>query len=264
MSGEKIRHLSVSKIDMAVLCPRAFKYQYVDKVPQTSSGYMLAGRAVHGVIEMAMEKVIAGKGLPSAKDLDDFYTPHWESQIREEEEKESFLGWDWDEPADTVKAQCRALVKMAREEILPTLRPKFVEHEIKPIYDSGDAGTFMVWGYIDLIEETGSYLDWKTVSKVSERAKKMGLQMMGYSRPIYEMTKQEVTPCRKIFLVRGPRPRWEIVDFEVTPRHREHFADVAANVWRMCQANAFPPVTETWRCSPKFCAFYGPCMGELQ
>src|SRR5262245_33032994 len=123
--GEKIRHLSVSKIEAAVLCPRAFKFSYVDKLPEPSSGYMLAGRVVHGLIEVAMKQVIAGGPLMSAKDLDDLYPGRWEQEVQEEEEKERFIGWKYDEddPEEGVKDGSRRALRMAREEILPILRP---------------------------------------------------------------------------------------------------------------------------------------------
>jgi hypothetical protein len=122
---DDLRNLSVSKIEKAMLCPRAFKFQYIDRIPQVSSGRFLSGNAVHKVLEHALrDKARTGK-LIDWKTLDDMFVPAWEAEVAEEEAKEDFLGWDWkaDDPAETVQADCRQLVRVAYDEVLPHVKP---------------------------------------------------------------------------------------------------------------------------------------------
>ena len=46
-----IDHLSYSSIGTYQMCPRSWRFHYLDKVPAPASGAMVFGNAVHGAIE---------------------------------------------------------------------------------------------------------------------------------------------------------------------------------------------------------------------
>ena len=263
MSDSPVTYLSYSKIEKATLCPLSFKFKYIDHVPELSSGTMHGGSVVHKVIEFALEKVILGQPLPSAQDLDDLYPKKWQEIVAEEENKKSFIGWEWDDdsPESVMFPDCRALVKLAREEVLPKLKPKLVEHEINFDLDS-KIGPFRVNGYIDLVEEDGLITDWKTSAKVSDRQRKMGLQMPCYAEwsvGARNLPDDATVRARKVFLVRGRKPHVVEVPFLVLPRHREWFRETAANVWLMVQGGGYTPNTNTWMCSKNWCPYWEGC-----
>lgn len=261
-----IRHLSPTKVEAGIKCGELLRFRYEEKVPEPSVGHLLAGRVVHKVIERALKALQSGGKLPEWQELDDWFPVEWEAHVRDEEEKPAFLGWKWDEgdPEEKVREQSRALVPFARSEILPSIRPNLVEHKTKRQFQS-DAGPFLVWGVIDLLEEDGRLSDWKTTrGEVSRNAKASWLQLACYSHDVAEMTGQEVTPARKIFLVRGERPDMEVARYEIGPGHREWFRRQAAAVWRMAQARTFTLAMEgSWYCSEKFCSFWSMCKGAL-
>lgn len=267
-----IRNLSVSKIEKALLCPKQFKYQYLDRIPQLSSGKFLAGNVVHEVLEYALQEFAKTEKYPSAKTLDDMFDPTWEAKAKEEEEKETFLGWEWpkDDPEERMKRDYRPLVTLARKEVLPTLKPwmigtePVVEHRIQLELQS-EVGPFPLLGYIDLLEDNGVLADWKTTdNKVSDRAKSTWLQFAAYSLWAYPIVGQEEVDCEKIFLVRKEKPFVERVPFKVGERHRQYFVEVAAQVWKMVQRNSgFLPATGGWWCQPGWCAFYAGCQGSV-
>ncbi len=262
-----VKHLSVSKIEQMMKCPRAFMHRYVDKLPEMSVGVLLSGRVVHKVIERALLPLLKEKPLPSAKDMDDWFIPEWEAHVREEEEKHTFLGWEWgdEDSPELAQRECRALAMHVRKEFLPTVDPWLVEEGFRTQYNSGANGTFLVWGYIDLLERSGLLSDWKTTRKTpSDNQKKMGMQFPGYSPKVMELTGEASTKCRRIFLQRGPEPRIEVVHLTVEDRHRRWFRDVACEVWNACKADAFVPNTSTWVCKPGWCSFWGICQGELE
>lgn len=262
--SSEVRHLSPSKIEGLMKCPEQFRLRYVEKIPEPSVGVMLAGRVVHAVIERSMKQVRFGKPLPVAHEMDDWFLVSWNDQIKEEEEKPSFLGWEWDEddPPEKAKAEFRALIPYVRESVLPEIRPKFIEEPVKLMYPS-EIGEFLVWGQLDLMDEAGAIWDWKTTAKVSANAKKGWFQFAHYSRLAVEVTGDLATPIKKTFLVRGKRPKHEIVPFVLGPMHREWFARVAANAWKVVKAGAYVANTGGWWCAPDWCGFYAVCQGDF-
>lgn len=268
---KELRNLSVSKIEKALLCPMAFKFQYIDRIPQVSSGRFLAGNVVHELLELALRAQAKTGKYPSWKDIDDRYDATWADKVKEEEDRDDHLGWDWDpaDPEATVKKDFRALTRMAVEKALPKVKPwmlgtePVVEYKIDMELQSA-AGPFKLLGYIDFLDDSGFLGDWKTTEKkVSDRAKRTWLQFAAYSLWAYPIVGQEKLKCKKMFLVRAKEPFFEPCEFVVGPKHREYFLKVAAAVWQMVQASAYVPVTDTWMCKPDWCNYYAGCQGEL-
>lgn len=271
-----IRNLSVSRIEKAMLCPKHYKLKVLDKIPEPASWVAHGGIVVHEIVEDAL-KTFARTGLyPSWQDMDDRFDIVWNNEQLKTEGKDSYIGWKEDplEPYEKVKAECRPLVRLAREEALPHYRPMIldgrpvVEHRIDLELES-KIGSFPVIGYIDLLDEAGFLADWKTTSlnkegKVSDRKMKGWFQSGMYSIWAWPIVGEEELPCRKVFLVKGKEPKVVVSRFTVGPRHRQFVADVASEVWQMTVQGGFPANTNTWMCSPKYCAFYEVCRGELE
>ena len=264
--GKPIRHLSPSKIEAVLKCGVHAMLRYERKTPEPSSGILASGIVVHAMLERALIEVLEGRPLPGIAEMDDWFMPAWEEQIAGEERKPTFLGWDWkeDDPHDKVRDESRALVRYAREKVLPERRPLLVEDTLKYRYESA-AGSFLVWGKLDHMDQSGVLEDWKTTKKVSEYAKKTWLQLGYYSRRAVEVTGEEWTRARKVFLVRGDEPHHENKDYLIGPMHREWFARTAAAVWRQIQARTFMPAPDgAWWCRSDTCSFWGICKGKME
>lgn len=265
MPGE-VKHLSPSKIE-STKCMEQFRLRYVEKVPEPSPGVFVAGRVVHAIAERALKRVIIGSGLPAPKEADDWFVEAWKEEIDLESKKESFLCWDWDEKRgdseEKAYKECRVLARFALTDVLPGIRPKLIEEDAKLNYES-EVGPFLVWGRLDLYEETGTITDWKTTRKVSKNATESWLQFAHYSRYVHEvMQGPATTKCRKIFLIRGASPKADIANYDITPAKRAWFDHVAAEVWKATKAGVYIPNTSGWWCSPDWCSFYPTCQGEL-
>lgn len=263
MSEGALRSLSVTKIAAAMRCPLAFKFRYIDKIPERSVRILIAGRTAHTLLEKALRQVLLGAPLPSAKDMDDWFGTEWEAQTKEEETKENFVGWEDDkEDLGGMREDYRGLVRLARNEVLPTIKPRFVEHKIQFEMDS-PVGPFPIYGVVDLLEDGGRITDWKTVDKPPKPNEKPGVQEMGYAFWHGAFTGMEITPYRKLYLIRQKKPRVAWTEFSLHKGHREWFAQVAAEVWRMAHHGVFVPSTGGWWCSPKYCNYWDGCQGEL-
>lgn len=267
-----MRNLSVSKIEAAILCPKKFKYQYVDKVPQPSSYKLQAGNVVHEILETAFQEFAKTGKYPDWKTLDDMYEPVWQKTMKGEESKEWFIGWDHnpEDPVERIKATHRPLIRLAREEVLPTVRPwmigaePVVEYKID-IELPSDIGPYRLVGYADLLEEQGILMDWKTTDEeVSARAQRTWLQFAAYSILFYPIVGEENLRCEKIFLVRSDTKAYvQRVPFVVGEKHRAYFLEVAAQVWKMLHAGVYLPNVECWICKPGWCPYWMGCQGEV-
>lgn len=268
--GAPMKNLSVSKIEKYLLCPMQFKNQYIDKIPSPSVGHMIAGKAIHAVIEESILQVAKTGRHMDAKTMDDHFEPTWDRMIREEEEKPWFLCWSWDpaDPEEKVKREYRALIPIVCRDVFPTLRPYIldgepvVEHRVEYELRSR-VGPFKMLGFADLLEAGGILQDWKSTKKVSERAKRMWYQFAAYSILYYPIVGEEDLRCEKIFLVRGEDPHVERVPFTVGAKHREYFVEMAAQIWESIYHGLYLKVTDTWACKPDRCAFWSGCQGEV-
>lgn len=261
----EIKHLSPTKIEAALKCGYQVQFRYEDRAPEPSGGFLLAGRVVHKVLERALKRVVLGGKLPEAKEMDDWFLPEWEAHVKKEEERPTFIGWQWDadDPEENVKRDCRALIPFVRTDVLPALKPKLIEHTVKLEYQS-EMGSFLVWGVLDLLEEDGLLSDWKTTRNVSQNQKKSWLQLAHYARFVFETMGQQNVKARKLCLVFGEKPSLEIIEYVMTPAHREWFARCAAAAWKIVKTRAYaPPPEGSWWCSPDWCSFWGLCKGRF-
>lgn len=270
-----MKNLSVSKIEKAMLCPKHYKLKFLDRIPEPSSWVAHGGIVVHEIVEDALKHFGRTGKYEDWKDLDDRFDVVWNDKQLETEGKDTFIGWKEDpkEPVEKVRAECRPLVRLAREEALPKYQPwmlddgPVVERRIDLELESA-VGSFPLIGYIDLLDASGVLVDWKTTGvdkygQVSERKKKGWLQNACYSLWAWPIVGDEILRCQKVFLVKGPTPRIEVSSFTVGPKHRKFFTDVAAEVWQMTVQGGFPANTNTWMCNPLYCSFYAVCKGEI-
>lgn len=266
--GTVMKHLSVTKIEQAMKCSLALRYRYVDKIPEREVGKFVPGGAVHAVIEHALKSVGTDHGLPSAHDLDDLFLKEWIREVEEREHKQTFIGWDWEFPQDTLHEWSRKLVGFLRMNFLPKVEPwvadngPVVEYETK-IEHPTEIGPVLVWGYLDLLDRRGILVDWKTSDHVPKSASELGMQFPAYSHEVVRLTGQEVTPARRVLFIYGDNPQIKVFPFTIEARHREWFSSMAAEVWKATQANAYVANNNGWWCQKKFCGFWQMCQGEL-
>lgn len=268
----KVKNLSVSKIEKALLCGKNFELSFIHKIPQPNSWKPHAGTVVHEIIERALRQVTQTGSYPDWQTMDDLYEPVWEEKTKEAESKDWFIGWQDDpkDPLETLKPDYRKLIRLAREQVLPTIRPWTINGE--PVVEwridlelRSKIGTFPLIGYADLLDQSGVLMDWKSTGKeVSARAKRQWLQFAAYSLWAWPLVGEPEVRCEKIFLARGEgKPFVERVPFKIGPKHREYFVRVAAQVWEMINRGIFIANPDTWLCKPEMCPFWAGCMGEL-
>jgi hypothetical protein len=271
-----MKNLSVSKIEKFLLCPKNFEFSYIHKIPQPNSWKPHAGKVVHQILENAMHQFCKTGAYPGWQEMDDQYDGVWAEITREEEEKNWFVGWQDDpkDPLETLKPDYRKLIRLAREEVLPTINPFRIDGE--PVLEyridlevRTRVGPCPIIGYADLLDGSGVLMDWKTTQlnekgELSKRAQRGWLQFAAYSLWAWPLVGEEELRCEKIFLIRGSGdPSVQRVPFIVGPKHRDYFVKLAAQVWETIHQGIFIANPETWLCKPDFCPFWAGCMGEF-
>lgn len=265
-----VKFLSASKLSLLQMCPEAFRFKYEAKVPEPSSGTFLFGKAIHAVAEKALRQVMLGNKLPTVNTAFEWVKPIFDGLIEEEEGKDSFIGWDWNDGDNPKKAleDAYPLVKRLIEEVLPTVRPKFVEQDFNVEVTDEDGTRIRVYGIIDVMEDGGKITDWKTANgKVSANARKHDVQIDTYGYWHHVFTGEDTAKLRKVYLVRnGKRPKLDKQEYVVNHSHRGRFERFARAAWKLIHAGGYIPVTGTWKCSEKFCSFWGICPfgGEIE
>lgn len=266
-----MKNLSVSKIEKILLCPKNFELQYIHKIPEPRSWKAHAGVVVHHVIEDALREYAKSGVYPDWQTMDDQFEPAWEKEQKEQEGKPWFVGWkeEADDPIEELRRTYRPLIRIAREQVLPTVRPWMIGND--PVVEQRidlevrtKVGLCPIIGYVDMLDASGVLMDWKsTGKKVSNRAKRTWLQFAAYSLWAWPIVGEQDLKCEKIFLVRGENnePYVERVPFVVGPKHREYFVKVAAQVWEMIHHGIFIANLDGWLC--KYCSFFQGCQGEL-
>lgn len=268
-----MKNLSVSKIEKHLLCPKNFELAYVHKIPEPRSWKAHAGVVVHHVIEDALREYAKTDIYPSWQTMDDHFEPAWIKEQTEQEKKPWFVGWkeEADDPIEKLRKEYRRLIKVARDEVLPTVRPWILDE--KPVVENRidldirtKVGICPIIGYVDMLDASGVLMDWKsTGKKVSNRAKSTWLQFAAYSLWAWPIVGEQELQCEKIFLVRGENddPHVERVSFVMGQKHREYFVKVAAQVWETIHHGIYIANPNTWLCKAGWCPFYAGCMGEL-
>lgn len=250
-------------------CPEQFRLRYVEHVPELSSWTLHAGRTFHAVVETALKAVMAGAGLLSLAAVDDLFLVKWNAEIREEEAKGWFFGWETPTEAknqpERLRTDYRKLVRLAREGVLPKLKPKLVEHTFELAFD-GLYGSpdFAVKGVIDLVEEDGLLSDWKTTERVKDE--KLDPQFPFYSFHVSALTGRSDVRVQKIYMVRDADGGAHVQRrcYVVGEAHRRWFHRVAADVAKMVETGAYVMNPNGWWCSKDYCSHWMGCVGELQ
>jgi len=258
----EIKFLSPSKISALQMCGEYVRLKYIEKIPERSSGTFQFGKVVHAVIEKALRQVILGNKLPSAKDMTDAIPGTWDAVWAEEEGKDGFIGWEWNEgdSPESAKADVAPLIALCRNEVLEKIRPVHVEHDWNVTMDDGAGGSFRIYGIIDLLEQGGLVTDWKTANgKVSPFARKHDVQIDAYGYWVSSYMSLDVVQMRKVYLVRSKRPKIDAQKYEVGPMHRARFEQMARAAWRLIQADGYVANPNTWKCSEKFCSYWSIC-----
>lgn len=262
MSEEIVKKLSYSSISSYLTCGLWWKFRYVDKVPTSTSTALLLG----GVFHNTVEKFVTDLALTNtAEPLVEIWKTEWDKKLEEEGSK---VDWQEETP-ESVEAEGRRL--MESPSIFQTLlkvNPQVINEKVsieKQVEFFVPEVELPIVGYIDIIEEDGVPGDFKTASMSWNEKKALEeLQPLFYIAGL-EQNGFEDNPemkFRHFVFVKTKTPKAQIIE---TKRHRgelDFLFEIIQRVWQGIKSETFVPNPTTWKCSEKYCEFWGICRGK--
>lgn len=212
MDDYRNQTLSASRLNQFESCSLAFRYKYIDKLPEPPSAAAFRGSVVH----LALEKLF---GLPAAERTlevaKSFVAPAFEELLVDEPANavavNSNLLWPAaeyelsDSDRHAFIEDCKSFVhNYFKVENPETLNPKALEYKVTGTTKAGHNLT----GYIDRLEETDSGLirisDYKTGGTPSPRYRdKAWFQLQIYAMLIHQETGKIAKELKLIYLKNG-------------------------------------------------------------
>jgi len=253
-------HLSCSSVKTYQLCPRSWRFHYLDKVQTPTSPALIFGSAFHNTIEEHVKTAFATGRVPVV----DRWSRHWQAQL--ERNADRGINWGRDKPEEMNNLGIRMFSDPDTIALVDSL---------KPLTDGGvhiedrvsltvPGVPIPIIGYIDMIEADGIPCDFKTSAR-SWSQKQAGSEM----QPVFYLAALNQAgysgnpdlAFRHYVFVKTKTPKCQIWETTRTVSDLFWLFGLIREVWHGIEAGVFPPNPGTWKCSPRFCEFWNLCRG---
>jgi len=250
-----IDHLSFSSVSSYLLCGYSWYLHYVQKVEVPTAPALVFGSAWHTLTEEYLKT-----GAP----LGELWPAAWEAQL----EREPEVDWSQDTPESLAATGMRMINSQAVRDLLSSVRENFnpetccIERRVElrvpgvPI---------PVIGYIDVITKDGTPGDFKTAARMwSEDKPAAEMQPLVYLAALNQVGEHShAWRFRHYVMTKTAKPTARMFEtqYSVSDVLGTLFPTISG-VWQAIQAEAFPKVTTGWKCSPKWCEYWGMCRGN--
>jgi CRISPR/Cas system-associated exonuclease Cas4 (RecB family) len=254
-----IEHLSYSSINTYLMCPRSWKYHYLDKTQVKTSASLIFGSAFHG----AIEAYIRARNTDQAGRLASYWDWNWAEQIG----KNPDIEWNG-ESKESIFNQ--GVVMLSNEDVravVDGLKPLVIDQEVyieRQVTLHVPGVPVNVIGYIDIITADGIPGDFKTSSRRWEEDKAANELQPSFYLAALNQNWIPGNPERKFrhyVFIKTKRPQVQVIE---TRRGANELMDVlriTKEVWDGISAEKFPQNFRTWKCSPRWCEYFKICRG---
>lgn len=242
-------HLSASQMNLYFQCSLKYKFQYVDGLPKPfKSSSLVFGSAIHSAISWFHKNQLAGRDVPLQK-LYAIFTADWygqkvESDIRYRETETDLILLG--------KEMLNLYYHQPRNKVKGTEIP-FTVPLVSP--GNGDRLDINLEGYIDLLEEDGTIVEFKTSVKTMD-LKDVNLQLTAYSYAYEMLHGKRPKSLRVVNFLKLKKPK--MLSLEVKDGSIDHsrFFHLAKEVLKGIRTAVFFP-RPGWWCSG--CEYEDPC-----
>ena len=269
----ELDHLSYSSISTYMLCPRAWRYHYVDKVETPTAAALVMGSAFHSAVEGYIAAKANGEN-PAA--LVTFWPGAWAKQLEAPCNADIDYG---DETPESLDATGKRMLKnkdvvAVIDSITPMTGRPFMAwkgESTGPMIErkvtlSVPGVPVPVIGYIDIVADDGVPIDLKTAGRMWPKEKEHGeLQVDFYLAALNQMG-WALNPQRKfryVIVTKGKQPRVAVRETTRTMGELLWLFTLIKDTWEAIEAGAFPPRTDGWKCDPRYCGFWPVCRGAF-
>ena len=257
-----IEHLSYSSINTFLLCPRSWRFRYIEKPEVATSPNLVFGSAFHDTIETFLLR--EDTSVPLAA----IWFECWGKQLEDDRNKN--ISWG-DKSEDEFTAMGERMFSHAKTiETVEAIDPLILDDKptIEKFIKLHVPGVpIPVIGYIDIITSDGVPGDFKTSAQkwyksiAADEAQPIfylaALNQLGY----------DLNPDMKFrhyIFVKTKTPQIQVIETQRTIDEMFALFDTVTEVWRSIEANVFPCNYNTWKCSEKWCEYWSNCRGALR
>ena len=263
-------HLSYSSIHSYQMCPRAWKYHYVDKLPTRTSTALVFGSAFHEAIEdyvrqRTIDTVVQSDDRVREKSLLTCWQQHWAKQL-----EQNNIDWRNDTPESMENLGVSILSSQEVIDTLDGLTPLVTGDHIHiedKITLNVPSVPIPVVGYIDIITADGVPGDFKTSSRRWSNSRADDEQQAAFYLAALNQAGtplQAANPFRYYVFTKTKKPTAQTIETTRTPGELLWLLDMIRSVWEAIDAGAFPMNPSTWKCSPKWCEYWDICKGRYE
>jgi CRISPR/Cas system-associated exonuclease Cas4 (RecB family) len=272
-----IEHLSHSSVNLYLTCARAWKYRYVERVQTPTASALAFGSAFHEAVgQYIVGNATLEEGLRIP--VHAIWLGKWADKM---ESQHDDIAWEENSPEDFKDLALRMLV--GELEVTgggpkrKVRNASVLLNDFKPLIENGAPAVekyvqftvpgvpIPIVGYIDLILEDGTPVDFKTAAKAWYAAKAHAELQPAFYLAALSQNGYFVPDNKFLYVVftKTKTPKVQIVETKRTPAQLFWLADTIRDVWESVERGAFPPSgVGSWKCCAKYCGFWNICMGE--
>lgn len=251
-SGYPADSLSVTQLNLYLMCPLKFRFQYVDRLPKPFKPVALVfGGAIHSAIEWWHRKRMESYD-PEPKEVVRIFRADFNAQ-----KTGNITYKNGDSEEDITDKGSRMLAVYIREYRGGPVRQIELPFRV-PLIDkeTGEALDLPLDGYIDLVEADGTVVELKTSGKAfSPTDISQHLQLTGYSYA-YEQLYGRPAKLRLDCLTKTRNPALLTYDAVRTSDDHVRFFHIAKTVVSAAKARQYYP-RSGWQCAD--CEYFANC-----
>ena len=257
----ELSHLSYSSLSVYQSCARSWKFKYQDKAPSPPTPALAFGSAWHNTIE----SVIRSMALRESADLEHI----WHEEFGKAIETVPTEKFDTGDTAESLRREGLALITSPDViRAVGAIRPLMVDGQPvieKKIELRVPGVPLPIVGYIDCLDENGVVIDFKTAERAwaPDRAGSE-IQPLVYLAALAQEGFKLNPERRAVHIVFPKSGKVRVQQFEHTHTPAELFwlFGMIRECWRGIEAGVFVPNPGSWKCSPKYCDYFGMCRGK--
>jgi putative RecB family exonuclease len=246
-------YLSSSRINLYLMCPLKYRFNYVDKLPKPFKPSALAfGSAIHSAINWYHKQEMNGNGVTLDK-LCKIFDADWYVQ-----KTEGDIRFKDSESAVELSALGKAMLGLYFQNPVKEVKGSEVPFTV-PLVDpaTGKGPGINLEGFFDLIESDDTIVEFKTSAQTMyQDSVDEHLQLTAYSYA-YEMLNRRPPKLLKIVnFVKNKKPK--MVVFETARDESDHkrFYELAMQVLEGINREVYFP-RQSFMCGD--CEYAGPC-----
>jgi len=254
MKGKKmIKHLSCSSVGTYGMCPRKWKYRYIQKAESKVSVNLVFGSAFHDTIE----DVVKSNGK---KQLLDRWPYYWKKQ---QARQTSEIEWNMATPEAMLAVGKRMFKSADAINLINSLRPLVVDGvpqiETKISFKIPDVPIPII-GFVDIITDDHIPGDFKTAQRKwpKDKAKKE-LQPLIYLAGLKKMGRECPGNRFRHYVFIKSTGDVQVFENQFSDEKIEWGLEVVRQTWYGIRASAYPASTGGWWCSEKWCEYWDQC-----